>query len=305
MTFSHPWMLAVAAGAAAVCWMLFRSAMNRAGANALRYSNLAFLTGALRAPAWPSRLLGAGVTLAVLLLAAAFAHPRVRAAVPVGGSVVLCVDTSGSMAATDVAPTRAQAALDALRAFANAAPASTAVGIVSFATGAQVLAAPTRDRDRLKDALQNIPPPNGATAIGDALSAAQNALPKTGRRVVVLITDGENTYGSDPMQAARALGAARIPLYSIGIGTDSGSLIPGTLQTAGIDEDALRAYAAATGGTYSRASNAVQLREALGRLGRTTAFERRDVDASLPVALAGGVLLIATLFAGLWAGRYP
>lgn len=305
MTFAHPWMLAVAAAAAAGCWLLYCAAAERSRADALRYSNLAFLTGAVRAPAWPRRLLGAAVTLAVLLLVAAFAHPQVRAAVPVGGAVVLCVDTSGSMATTDVAPTRAQAALDALRAFANAAPASTAVGVVSFATGAQVLVPPVRDRDRLNDALQTIPAPNGATAIGDALEAAKSALPKTGRRVVVLITDGENTYGTDPMQAARELGAAGIPLYTIGIGTNSGALIPGTLQTAGIDEEALRAYAAATGGTYSRASDAAQLRRALGSLGRTVTFERRSVDVAMPAATAAAALMALTFLGGLAAGRYP
>lgn len=305
MTFAHPWILAIAVAAAAACWLLFRGAAARGDADALRYSNLAFLTGALRAPAWPVRLLGAGFALAVFLLVVAFAHPRVRAAVPAGGSVVLCVDTSGSMAATDVAPTRADAALAALRAFAQAAPNSTAVGVVSFATGAQVLTPPTRDRDRVNDALQSIPPPNGATAIGDALAAAQNALPRKGRRVVVLITDGENTYGSDPMQAARVLGAGGIPLYTIGIGTNSGSLIPGTLQTAGIDEDALRAYAAATGGTYSRASDAAELRRALAALGRTVTFERRTVDVALPAAAAAAALMALTFLGGLAAGRYP
>lgn len=305
MTFAHPWIVAAAAVAAAACWLLFRTLISRRSAAAVRYSNLAFLTGVVRASAWPARLLGAGVACGAFLLVAAFAHPRVRAAVPVGGSVVLCVDTSGSMAAADVAPTRAAAALDALRAFADAAPASTAVGVVAFATGAQVLAPPTRDRDRLNEALQNIPPPNGATAIGDAIAAAQNALPKRGRRVVVLITDGENTYGSDPLQAARALGAAGIPLYTIGIGTNTGSLIPGTLQTAGIDEDALRAYAAAAGGTYSRASDASELRRALASLGRTITFERRTVDIAMPAAAAAAALMALTFLGGLAAGRYP
>lgn len=305
MTFAHPWVLAIAVAAAAASWLLFRGATSRGDAGALRYSNLAFLTGAVRARAWPVRVLGASLTLGVLLLVAAFAHPRVRAAVPAGGSVVLCVDTSGSMAATDVTPTRAQAALEALRAFAHAAPSSTAVGIVSFATGAQILTPPTRDRDRLHDALQSIPLPNGATAIGDALAAAQNALPQKGRRVVVLITDGENTYGSDPMQAARALGAAGIPLYTIGIGTNSGALIPGTLETAGINEDALRAYAAAAGGSYSRASDAPELRRALASLGRTVTFERRTVDVAMPAAAAAAALMALTFLGGLAAGRYP
>lgn len=305
MTLAHPWMLPAAALPAAALAFCFFLAYRRRSEQMLRYSNLAFLVQSVRSPRWPAMLFAVAWICAVTLLVAALAGPRVRAAVPVGGAVVLCIDTSGSMTADDVQPTRSQAALEALHAFVNASPESTAVGVVSFATGAQVLAAPTRDRDQVRAALEAIPPPNGATAIGDALATAQRILPKSGHRVVVLITDGENNFGSDPMQAARDLGAHRIPLYTIGIGTNSGALIPGTLQTAGIDEEALRAYAAAAGGAYSRAASAVQLREALARLGRTTSFERKTVDVSVGFAVAGGALMALTFLTGLAAGRYP
>jgi Ca-activated chloride channel family protein len=99
------------------------------------------------------------------------------------------------------------------------------------------------------------------------------------------------------MQAARMLAGRGITLYTIGIGTNTGALIPGTLQTAGIDEDALRAYARATGGAYSRADDATQLREALARLGRTTSFQRGTIDVSLAAAAAGALLMILTF---LW-----
>jgi Ca-activated chloride channel family protein len=278
----------------------------RANRQTIVYSNLPFLTGAVSPRRWPERLLAAAWIFGVLLVVLATSGPHVRATVPsLGGSVVLCVDTSGSMSAQDVAPTRAQAALDAMRAFVAQAPSQTAIGIISFASDAQVLAQPTRDRDQIQTALDAVPAPNGATAIGDALALAQRVLPATGSRAVVLITDGESNAGSDPMQAARALGAAHIALYTIGIGTNSGALIPGTLQTAGIDEDALRAYAAATGGAYSRAGDAVQLREALARLGRSTSMRHANVDVSLPAALAGGALMALTFLAGVAAGRYP
>lgn len=305
MTLTHPWFILFAILAALAASLIYRAIERRRTAQVLRYSNVAFLTGALQSRTWPANALLAAWICAVAIVAFSLAGPRVRAAVPVGGSVILCVDTSGSMMAADVEPTRAQAALSALRAFVNAAPASTAVGIVSFATGAQVITPPTRDRDQLAAAVASIPPPNGATAIGDALAAAQRILPKKGHRVVVLITDGENTYGSDPMAAALALADARIPLYTIGIGTNSGALIPGTLQAAGINEDALRAYAQATGGAYSRAGDATQLRAALARLGRTTSLERKTVDVSLATALTGALLLLLTFVGGMAAGRYP
>lgn len=306
MTFTHPGYIGLAILAALVFALIYGAVTRRRYRQTIAYSNLPFLTAAVSPRKWPERLLAAAWIFGVLLVVLAVSGPHVRAMVPsLGGSVVLCIDTSGSMNAQDVAPTRAQAALAAMRAFISQAPPQTAIGIISFASDAQVLAQPTRDRDQIETALDAVPAPNGATAIGDALALAQRILPATGSRAVVLITDGESNAGGDPMQAARSLGAAHIALYTIGIGTNSGALIPGTLQTAGIDEDALRAYAAATGGAYSRADDAVQLREALARLGRSTSMRHANVDVSLPAALAGGALMALTFLAGVAAGRYP
>lgn len=306
MSFAHPGYLGPAILAALGFALLYRAVERQRKQQTLVYSHLPFLIGATTQRRWPHRALYAAWIAAVALVALALSGPHVRAVVPsLGGSVVLCVDTSGSMSAVDVSPTRAQAALAAMQAFIGKAPPQTAIGIVSFASDAQALTRPTRDRDQIQQALDAVPPPSGATAIGDALALAQRILPRTGSRAVVLITDGENNAGTDPMQAARALAAAHIQLYTIGIGTNSGALIPGTLQTAGIDEEALRAYAAATGGAYSRADDAVQLREALARLGRSTTLTHANVDMSLPAALAGGVLMAITFLFGMAAGRYP
>jgi Ca-activated chloride channel family protein len=306
MNFAHPGFAGAALAATVLFVLLYAIVEGRRTQQVLAYSNLPFLVGAVAPRKWPQRALLAAWVVAVALAALALCGPRVRMLMPaLGGSVVLCVDTSGSMSATDVEPTRAQAALAAMRAFIAQAPAQTAIGVISFSSDAQVLAQPARDRDALQSALDAIPAPNGATAIGDALALAKRILPATGARAVVLITDGENNAGSDPMDAARALGAAHIPLYTIGIGTNNGALIPGTLQEAGIDEGALRAYAAATGGSYSRAGDASQLREALARLGRSTSLTHANVDISLPLALAAGGLMAMTFLIGIAAGRYP
>jgi len=298
VTFAHPWIVAIAALAAAGFALLYVRTERRRGATALSYSSLPFLIAAARPREWPLRLAIGAWICAVALVTIAFAGPRVHASIPVrGGAVVLCVDTSGSMAAADVQPTRADAALSALRAFVERTPADTSIGVVSFAGEAQEIAPPTRDRDQTRAGLAAIPAPNGATAIGNALALAQRMLPKSGHRVVVLITDGENNAGIDPLQQAKLLAARAITLYTIGIGTNSGAMIPGTLQEAGIDEDALRSYARVTGGAYSRAEDAVQLRQALERLGRTTSFQRGTVDISLQAAAAGALLMVTTF---LW-----
>ncbi|MGZ3518617.1 MAG: vWA domain-containing protein [Vulcanimicrobiaceae bacterium] len=305
MTFAHPSYIAVAVIAAAAFLAFYRWIEARRHAHVLQYSNLAFLIGAARPRSWIPRVLSGALVLAVALVVLALAGPRVRAAVPIAGSFVLCIDTSGSMSARDVEPTRAQAAVAAMRAFIDRTPNSTAIGLISFATGAQSIISPTRDRDQLHAVLQAIPPPNGSTAIGDALSLAQRILPKSGHRIVVLITDGENNYGEDPMAAAQALAMQHIPIYTIGIGSNSGALIPGSLETAGINEGALRAYAAVTGAAYSRADDAVQLREALAQLGQSTTLRPAIVDVSLATAVAGGALMALTILAGLAAGRFP
>lgn len=306
MTFAHPWLLFAAIAGAIVFYASYRVVRRVQARDTLRYSNLAFLTGALGSPVWPMRLLTAAWIAAVAIALFALSGPHVRAAVPMNdAAVVLCIDTSGSMNATDVQPTRAQAALDAMRAFIDATPSNTAVGIVSFAGDAQAIVRPTRDRDEVKAALDEIPSPNGATAIGDALALAQSILPRAHRRVIVLITDGVNNAGEDPMQASVALAAAHIVLYTVGIGTNSGALIPGSLEEATINEDALRAYAVQTGGAYSRASDAPQLRNALAQLGRSSLFVRKNVDISLATALAGAALMALTFLAGIAAGRFP
>lgn len=306
MTFADPRGLLLGAIAALLFAVVLGGAQRRRAYALVRYSNLQFLQAATRESKWPSRLLTAGWIAALALIVLAAGSPHVRAWIPVhGGAVVLCVDTSGSMAAADVTPTRADAALAALRAFARQTPQGTAIGLVSFAGTAQGIVRPTRDLDVLQSAFEQIPAPNGATAIGDALALAQNMLPRTGHRVVVLITDGENNAGTDPLRAARSLAQQHVKLYTIGIGTNAGALIPGTLQPAGIDEQALQAYAQVTGGAYSRATDAAELRQALGTLGRSTTYERATLDVSLDAALAGAILMAFTFGAGAAAGRYP
>jgi hypothetical protein len=122
----------------------------------------------------------------------------------------------------------------------------------------------------------------------------------------VLVTDGVNNHGRDPLEVARDIGTSGIAIFTIGIGTNgSGQLIPGTGESAEIDEDALREIAAAGNGTYARVADAAALRTRLAALAQTTVRERRHVDLALPVAIGGGVLgALATILA-LALGRFP
>jgi len=307
MSFAHPWWLAGAALSAALFAWLYVVVERRRGAQALTYSSLEFAIGAMRPSRIPALVLFLAWLLGVATLAASIAGPRFVARVPTkDGTVVICIDTSGSMRAQDVTPTRWEAAKAAARAFVDAVPAGTRIGIVSFATGANLIQAPSADLEGVRDAIERIPPPNGATAIGDALELAASQLPEKGRRAIVLLTDGVNNRGVDPLQASRTIGARGISISTVGIGTSgSGQLIPGTNQLADIDEEALRAIAQNGAGSYAQAADAGALSETFRRLALETVWEQRRVDGSLPLALGGGTILVVAFLVGFASGRFP
>jgi Ca-activated chloride channel family protein len=307
MTFARPAALIVALfGIVALLW-LYRFASRRRAAQALVYSNLAFALDALRPSRWPGVLLlaaYAGGTAALLL---ALAGPHFFARVPTkDGTVVICIDTSGSMRARDVEPTRSEAALAAARAFIDSVPAGTRIGIVAFASVASVIQAPTADLDAIRDSLDRIPPPEGGTAIGDALALASVQLGLKGNRVIVLLTDGVNNLGRDPVQSAGEIAQRGIRIETVGVGSnDSGQIIPGTDQLADLDAGTLRTIAHLGHGRYAEARDAATLQDEFRNIALGTVWERKPVDGSFPFALAGGALLLTTFLIGMVTGRFP
>lgn len=304
MTLEHPLRFAVALVVAALLALLYGGLARRKTAQDLAYSNLAFFIAAVQPRRWVPRALHVCWIAALVALALAVGGLHVTAPVPVrDGAVFICIDTSGSMAAQDVAPTRAAAALSAARAFIDESAPGTRIGLIAFSSAASMVQPLSSDHAAVDAALAAIPPPNGATAIGDALRLAASALPPAGHRLVVLITDGVNNTGVDPQQVAEWLGTQHIPVYTVGIGTANGGAIPGSSDEATIDEGALESYAQLSGGAYARARDATQLHDALAHLGRVASFERQPVDASIGFAVTGIVLLIATFLAGFGTGR--
>lgn len=306
MTFDHPLRLGLGIVALVLFALVYETLARRATARDLAYSNVPFFVEAVKPRRWIPRALQTLwiVALAGVVLGLCGPHLSVPVAVR-DGSVFICIDTSGSMASTDVFPTRAQASKTAARAFIAQSPPGTRIGIISFAGAAGVVSPLSADRQSVIAALDDVPLPNGATAIGDALKLAAQMLPQTGHRVVILITDGVNNSGADPMEMAQWLGARHIPVFTVGIGTPNGGMIPGTNDEATIDEEALRGYAQASGGAYARVENATQLHDALAHLGRVTSLQRKPVDASLGFAIAGAVGMLAAFLAGFGMGRYP
>ena len=306
MSVDRPLWLAAGAVLAIGFALLYDRFQRRATARDLAYSNVEFFVAAAKPRAWIPRALQALWIVAVASVLVALSGPHLSLPVPArDGSVFICIDTSGSMASSDVTPTRAQAAKGAAAAFIDESAPGTKIGIIAFSGTAGIVQPLSTDHRQVASSLDELPLPNGATAIGDALKLAAENLPDGGHRVVILITDGVNNAGVDPLEIARWLGAHRIPVYTVGIGTPNGGLIPGTSDEATIDEDALRALAEQSGGAYAKAVDAGQLKSALAQLGGTTILEKKNIDATLPFAFAGGLLMIVTLLGGTALGRFP
>jgi len=307
MTVAHPGWLVAIVGLPLAFLLATRAASRRRASDTLGYSNLAFLVAATGTNRRWERVFGGALALALALLGLALAGPRVVLPVPVrDGAVALCIDTSGSMSATDVLPTRSQAAATAGRTFIAALPAGTQVAILAFASSAAVIFPASDDRAAASSALEELPPPNGGTAIGDCLLLAARSLPPLHKRAIVLVTDGVNNSGNDPIDAARRIAADHIAIYTIGIGTaNSGQLIPGTSEEADLDETTLRTIADLGGGAYARASDAATLRSHLADFARSATFERRPVELAFPLALIAALALAVTGAAAYASGRFP
>jgi Ca-activated chloride channel family protein len=197
----------------------------------------AFSAPALSASVTPNRprwrrhipMLAVAVALAVLIVAAA--RPERTIAVPVDtGTIMLVNDTSGSMAATDVKPTRLAAAEKAANQFLHGVPASMRVGLIEFNTHVWLLQSPTTDHAQVSSALTQLRV-TGGTAIGDALQTALHTIatvPKEGGKqppgAILLLSDGATDVGSDPITAAEQAAAKHIPIYTVELGTPGGTV---------------------------------------------------------------------------------
>jgi Ca-activated chloride channel family protein len=307
VSFARPqWLLGALLLLVLFAW-LYRTLEKRREGQALAYSNLDFAVDAMRPARWPSAVLFAAWLAGAGVLALAAAGPRFTARVPAKeATVVICIDTSGSMRAEDLKPSRSDAAKAAARSFIDAVPPGTRVGLVTFSSGASVVQSPSADLDAVREALERIPPPNGATAIGDALAVAASQMPAAGPRSIVLLTDGVNNRGIDPVSASQQIGARGITISTVGVGTaGSGEVIPGTNEMADLDEIALRSIADNGRGRYARAGDADALSSEFRRLALETVWERKRIDGSLPIALGGGALVLATFLIAFALGRFP
>jgi Ca-activated chloride channel family protein len=293
---------------------------------AVRFTNLDLLANVVdRSPGWRRQLppLFALVALAALLVA--LARPQTTIAVPrEEASVVLAIDVSGSMMATDVPPTRLDAAKKAASTFVEDLPKRFSVGLVAFSTGATALAEPTEDRDEIVDLVNGLEAHTG-TAIGDAIAAALELAPGDGEEgsaptdedgkplfSILLLSDGASTQGIPTDDAIGLAQEAGVAVHTIALGTDEGTVtIPNELgepQTVSVapDRETLQEIAEETGGQYFDAPSEDDLEAVYEAIGSQVAWEEEKQEVTAAFAGVGAFfLLVASSLSALWFGRLP
>lgn len=318
MSFGNPLLLVllVLVPLLAALWLLQEQ---RRRAQAARFSSLALLPNLVGEHPGRRRLVPLSLfLLGIALLTVGAARPHATVTVPrKEATVLLAIDVSRSMQATDVAPSRLVAAARAADAFLANVPSTYKVGVIGIGTRAFLALPPTLDRGLAHNALTSLAPSEG-TALGDAIAlgvkiakkqrAADGFVPPT---TMLLISDGARDGGQTaPGAAARQAKAAHVPVSTVLVGTRAG--VVSVPLTGGYDEQirvpanvgALRLIARTSGGRYYEARTAASLKRVYEQLAMRTGHttERREISD----LFAGGgivILLVAAGLAAVWFRR--
>jgi Ca-activated chloride channel family protein len=280
------------------------------------------------------------IGLAAMLLAVA--RPQATVTLPSRvETVILALDMSGSMKATDIAPTRMVAAREAAKSFVNEQPDNVRIGVVGIAAAAAVVQSPTTNREDILQALERLEPQRG-TALGSGLVIAldtglpaaridvdgfinprkdrpppiDNAKDADAKSIapgentsvaIVLLSDGQSNVGPEPIKAAELAAKLGVRVYTVGMGTPEGSIVKvdGWSMRTRLDEEALQKVASTTLGEYFRAPNANELKKIYRTLGAKLAFEKQRPTEVTAVFAGIGALLasVAALLSMLWFNR--
>lgn len=343
MSLFWPWALAAVLAVPLlllVRWWMLR----RRKRVAVRVPSIALIRAALPGRSlWRRRIPAMLFVLGLLMLGFAAARPHASVLVPRNAAtILLAIDVSRSMCSTDVRPNRFVAAQEAAKQFIQDQTEGTRIGLVAFSGISGLVAQPTADKKALVAAIDQLQTGRG-TAIGRAILTSIDAIAEVNPEVaptgvtdppaqsgyqpdtIVVLTDGRNTQGVDPITAAQEASARKLRVYTIGFGTttvapmvcssdqlgdggywraDPGRFGAGD-QTGGfriqIDEETLAAVAKMTGGEYFRAQDAKQLNAVMADLPRNIVAQRDDVEITAWFVLAGTMFLaVAVVLSVRW-----
>jgi len=309
MSFIWPWFLVLFVLVPLLVWLYFRGLRPPAEAVVL-HPDLALLRQAAgKTRRWQQHLSAGFYLLALLAALLALSRPTlpVWQADP-RAAVVLTVDISRSMQATDVQPSRFEAAREALRAFIRELPAGIRVALVTFSRDAHLVVPLTTDRGRLLEAVDFLQL-NLGTAIGDAILESIAALPPLSERsdvpdpkrlaTIILLTDGRSLAGVDPVEATQEASRQQIRVHAIGIGRTTSGPVPGLPEqyalAAHFDEETLKEIARIGDGQYYSVDSAAKLKEAYRNLSRQMVWRVRQDEVSAVFALLSALALLLSL----------
>lgn len=318
--FLHPgrlwWLLGLLALIAA-----YLIGQRRRHRRALRFSNVALLDKLAPRGNWGRHAVAAVQLLGLGIGVLALAQPQAEVRVPKErATIIVAIDTSLSMKATDVSPSRVASAKRAAKRFVQTIPKKLNVGLVSFDGSARVDVTPTTDRNVVIAAINALQLHEG-TAIGDAVEVSLDAIARVprdaaGKRapgIIVLLSDGSTTMGTPTAAAGPIAKKAGVPVFTIAYGTPDGVVditLPDTGETARIsvpvDAAALQRLSAATGGQSFTAASASDLRDVYAKLGSAIGYDRelREVTWKY-LAAAMAVLGLSGAAAAIWFQRLP
>jgi Ca-activated chloride channel family protein len=307
---------------------------------ALRYASLSIVKEAMgRGHSWRRHVPPILFLLAIAAMLLAAARPLATITLPSRQqTLILAMDVSGSMRATDVKPNRMVAAQEAAKSFIADLPRHVRVGIVAFAGSAQVTQLPTVNRDDLTAAIDSFQLQRG-TATGNGIMMSLATLfpdagidiaalgPRDGARplradpakpppkeftpvepgsynsaAIIMLTDGQRTTGVDPLEAAKMAAERGVRVYTVGIGTVDGETIgfEGWSMRVRLDEETLKSVAQRTQAEYFYAGTAADLKKVYETLSTRLTVEKKETEVSGLFALVGAVLALLSATLSLW-----
>jgi Ca-activated chloride channel family protein len=305
------WLLLLVVALAAVYVVLQR----RRAHYAVRFTNLDLLASvAPKRPGWRRHVPAAAMALALAGLVVGLARPVRDERVPKeAATVMLVVDVSASMNATDVEPTRLEAARGAALSFVDDLPDRLRLGLVAFDRSTRVIAPPTTDHSLVVNGIEGLYVGPG-TAAGDAIFVALDAITAAGgagttdgeqTAAIVLLSDGATTVGTPVEQAAQAAVEQGVPVTTIAFGTPEGTVdVAGRIIPVPADAAAMTSLAEATGGAFFEAASGEELRGVYEDIGTRVGYTTEQREIGMTFVGVSVVLLLAALGAALvWTSR--
>ena len=333
MTFLWPemlWLLLLVPTVVIVYLLLLR----RKKKAALRYASLSLIRESMsRGQRFRRHVPPLLFLLALMLMIIAIARPAAIVTLPSQHeTVILAMDVSGSMRATDVKPNRLAAAQEAAKSFIAGQPMTTRIGVVSFAATASVVQSPTHSREDILAAIERFQLQRG-TAVGSGILVslkmifpdaefdlrssnprreASKSTPLDPARptdkpapkpvlpgsytsaAIILLTDGQTTTGPDPIEAARMAADRGVRVYTVGVGTQKGEIIGGEGWSfhVRLDEESLKTIANLTRGEYFYAGTATDLQKIYKNLNTRLFFEQKETEITALFSAAAAGLVL-------------